>query len=104
MPKEQHLPQALMPTSFKLESSLKAFGLDKGFSDGSAVEFTYNVPPGLDRRDFMTLLWTEKERLDRMVLRMELAKGSITKQQYDARIGTLTGVYDKLLGRVKTDE
>lgn len=93
----------LAPRTVTIESNLKAFGLDKGISDGTTVSVTYDVPPDTTRPEFTRLVLEEKERLDKLALYMEHAKGSVENDFLSRRKAQIERGYDKLLKRTADD-
>lgn len=94
----------LIPRQVTITSELKFFGLDRGSSTGSPVSVTYDVPEGLEGSDFRRTVLEEKERLDILVLTMELARGGITRLAYDEKRANLRRSFDGLLQRESSDK
>lgn len=93
----------LIQKEITITSSSKNFGLEKGASEGSELAVTFIVPDALvseeNRSEFTRAVLEEKERLDRMVLYMEHARGSIDAGNLARRRDILSSGYDRLLKR-----
>jgi hypothetical protein len=89
----------LIPTTVTIESTLKLYGrenrLSEHFSEGTTVGITYTVPEGVT--DLRDALYRQKKHLDILVATMELAKGTLGREQYDQRRKLLNRAYSQLL-------
>lgn len=89
----------LIPKQVTVTSEVKFFGLDRGASDGSGLTVTFDIPPGISRKDLERMIWVEKERLDLQVLIAERVKESITEENFKHRVERMKATYAKLVGR-----
>lgn len=89
---------ALIPKQVTVSSEAKFFGLDRGASDSSGLSVTYDIPEGLSKKELEQLIWSEKERLDLMVLVSERVKESITEAAFAGRVARMKVQYAKLRG------
>ena len=86
----------LVPTSITIESSGKFFGLEKGVSTGTLIATTFDVPEGTTADELKVARLEEKERLDLLVLTMEVARGSMTVEEYKGRRSVVQENYAKI--------
>lgn len=89
----------LVPKQTVVESNLKFFGLAQGQSEGSTISTVFDIIGEGTHEELRLLRFEEKERLDAEVLMMELARGSISKEQYQDKKQRLKARYDSLLKR-----
>lgn len=89
----------LTPTQVTIESSFKAFTLEKGESVGSSVSITFAVPPDMEKGELGQAMLAEKEGLDVLVGTMELASGGLNRARYEDWKKRLREWYDRLLKR-----
>jgi len=94
----------LVPRKVTIESSIKFFGLDIGRSEGSTVSVEFDLPEGMDSKEFRRAYFTEKEQLDLTTLAMEKARGSVKDSAYVNSRQRIKQSYDKILGRSTADE
>lgn len=89
----------LIPRRTTIESNVKFFELDKGMSSGSAVSIEFDLPEDMDDDELKVARMEEKERLDLVLLSMEVARGGMSVENYKRRKDAIRLNYDKLLKR-----
>jgi len=94
----------LVPRKVTIESSIKFFGLDIGRSEGSTLSVEFDIPEGMDPKEFKRAYFTEKEQLDLAALAMEKARGSVKDSAYTNSRQRIKQSYDRILGRGTADE
>lgn len=96
----------LVPKRITLRSEAKFFYLERGSSEGTAVEVEFDVPEALrgNLPEFRREIFREKRRLDLMALNMEYMRGSCPTAVFTDRQKFLQNSYAKALNETHDDE
>lgn len=89
----------LRPRTITIESTVKFFELDRGMSSGSTVQMQFDIPDDMEDAELKIVRMEEKERLDLVLLSMEVARGGMSVENYSKRKNAIKANYDKLLKR-----
>lgn len=94
----------LKATEVWVESSFKAFGLDRGKSSGSTVSVKFAIPSDVEGLELRLQVLEEKKRLDLLVLSMEMLRGGISNKDYQETKSAVTATYEKIFDSVKSNK
>ncbi|HEC65657.1 MAG TPA: hypothetical protein ENI23_10195 [bacterium] len=92
------------PKKVTLGSESKHFVLEDGVSNGSSVSVTFDIPKDMPKKELVTWMYSEKERLDLFVLSAEVLKGALSKDLYAVRKAVIKENYDRLLHRQSEED